>query len=180
MARKVLTPSVMQTSLGRAWGEPGRGEELGLATEGEPSCGAAPPESGPRMKDGALNIILEHRRLLDLLAALEELAEDDAEGDWRSELARLVDELLDGLRAHFAAEVTTTSAESLPRSEGLARELRRLDAEHPVLLESFWGVRTLAMNEDVSRQEVRLALGIAAQKFRDHEAEENALFVELL
>ncbi len=128
-----------------------------------------------------MQVILQHRHLLELVRKLEESVACNVRVDWRPAVESLLAELIELLGNHFAEEVRTTFSDlrALGNS-ACAEQLAQLDAEHPVLLEQFHEVRRLSLDRRTTRKEVQAALAGAIFAFRRHEARENALFQELL
>lgn len=132
----------------------------------------------PKQKSLGTNLLLEHQRLLELVRALEALAEHGFESDpqapTRRKAAALLETLVPALSHHFLLERTNLEGD-FSDAPHLKRELEGLDEEHPQLLERFTRVqRALCRQSDA--QALRSLLEVAIVSFLDHEAREDAVF----
>jgi len=147
--------------------------------------------AGPDLDEfRALSLLLQHRALVHALDAMANAIQTCRGAHLTSlETAARLSPLLYGftqaLPEHFAAESRSTTSLLQDGTEPeFERRLRELDSQHPVLLTRFESVLG-QLNAHVSSADdappldpVLSELTSAIEAFREHEAEEDALFVE--
>jgi hemerythrin len=124
-----------------------------------------------------VQIVEQHRALLERVDALFGRLTGDSEEARRRRLERDLVELLRALEEHFIVEASSTlllTREQLAASKHA--EIVELDAEHPRLLNEFQEVLRALEARTTTVEEVQRLAVRAASHFRAHEEREDALF----
>lgn len=127
---------------------------------------------------GAKQLLLQHQQLLEFTERMEEELLALVEGQTKTELTALSTILSDFialLGEHFQAE-RIGALNDFNDAPDRREALLQLEGEHPALLARFLNVQS-ALEGVESVSSVAGRLGAAIEEFQEHEAREDALFL---
>lgn len=123
-------------------------------------------------------LLAQHEELLSIIEQMEQFLVAGMvahHGPEHAQVVSLLGRLIGELETHFEAERRSLERDFEDDPE-MRAVFQALDAEHPDLLQRFLEARR-ALELQVDLGEVSRLIGAAIERFRDHEAREDAYFV---